>query len=139
MFYSVSIKYLKINILYVSFALILASLIFRYIYVNDGDHLFFNTISALGNFGIGGIAAYIAFYKRPIFLLLVKQKRAFNLLFYLILILSIVFYHQLNEFKLFTVFSRTYYAILFAYFIIEQAFGENRIFNPGKIIPTEGG
>lgn len=132
LFYSVILKYLKINLLYISIVLIIASLVFRFLYINDGDRLFFHTISALGNFGVGGIAAYIAFHRKPLFIHLIGRKKIFNLFFYLLLILSIVFYHQLNDFKLFTVFSRIYFSLLFAYYIIEQAFGKHRLFNPGK-------
>lgn len=132
--WSVVMKYLKINLLWLSISLIIISLVFRAYYINESLQLYFNTVSALGNFGIGGIAAYIAFHKTPLFERLISIKKNQTILLYFILILSIIFFNQLNHFDFFTVFSRLYFSILFALFIIEQSHGKNRFFNPGKSV-----
>lgn len=130
--WSIVMKYLKINLLWLSILLVIISLVFRTYYINESLQLYFNTISALGNFGIGGIAAYITFYKTPLFKRLIGIKKNQTILLYLVLILSIIFFNQLNNYKLFTIFSRLYFSVLFALFIIEQSQGQHRFFNPGK-------
>lgn len=131
--WSMVMKYLKINLLWLSIILVIISLVFRAYYINESLQLYFNTVSALGNFGIGGVAAYITFNKTPLFERLISIKKYQTILLYIILILSIVFFNQLNNYKLFTIFSRLYFSILFALFIIEQSYGQHRFFNPGKL------
>lgn len=131
--WSMVMKYLKINLLWLSIILVIISLVFRAYYINESLQLYFNTVSALGNFGIGGITAYITFYKTPLFERLISIKKNQTILLYTILILSIIFFNQLNHFDFFTVFSRLYFSILFALFIIEQSYGQHRFFNPGQL------
>lgn len=130
--WSIIMKFLKVNLLWLSILLVIISLIFRVYYIDESLQLYFNTISALGNFGIGGIAAHIAFYNTPFFNKLININKNQTILLYLTLILSVIFFNQLNNFKLFTIFSRLYFSLLFAFFIIEQSHGRNRFFNPGK-------
>ena len=134
LFWSFVMKFLKISLLWLSILLIITSIVFRAIYIDESLQLYFNTISALGNFGIGGITAYIAFYNKSLFRRIIHLKKIHNILIYTILILSIVFFHQLNEFEIFTIFSRLYFSILFALYIIEQSYGQHRVFEPGKSV-----
>jgi peptidoglycan/LPS O-acetylase OafA/YrhL len=132
LFYSIILKYLKINLLWISIFLILISIVFRVLYLDNSKQLYFNTLSALGNFGVGGIVAHIVFYQKKVFYQLINLSKVVNIFFYVILILSIVFYHNLNNIHAFTIFSRLYFSVLFGYFIIEQSCGKNRLFNPGQ-------
>lgn len=132
--WSFVMKFLKISLLWLSILLIIISIVFRAIYIDESLQLYFNTISALGNFGVGGITAYLAFYNKNLFRKIINLKKIHNIIIYIILLLSIVFFHQLNEIKIFTVFSRLYFSILFALYIIEQSYGQHRVFEPGKSI-----
>lgn len=132
LFYSLITKYIKPNILLFCSLMIISSLVFRFFFLDDDKQLYFNTFSALGNFGIGGITAFIAFYQKPIFTKLTNRSRSFNIVFYIVLLLSIIFYHQINSYWFNTLFIRIYFSLLFAYMIIEQACGKNRWFNMGK-------
>lgn len=134
LFWSFVMKFIKISLLWLSILLITISLVFRAIYIDESLQLYFNTISALGNFGVGGITAYIAFYNKSLFQKIINLKRTHNILIYAILVLSIVFFQQLNEIKIFTIFSRLYFSILFALYIIEQSYGQHRVFEPGKSV-----
>ena len=134
LFWSFVMKFLKISLLWLSILLIIISIVFRAIYIDESLQLYFNTISALGNFGIGGITAYLAFYNKSLFRKIINLKKIHNIIIYTVLVLSIVFFHQLNEIKIFTIFSRLYFSILFALYIIEQSYGQHRIFEPGKSI-----
>lgn len=132
--WSFVMKFLKISLLWLSILLIIISIVFRIIYIDESLQLYFNTISALGNFGIGGITAYLAFYNKSLFRKIINLKKIHNIIIYIILLLSIVFFHQLNEIKIFAIFSRLYFSILFALYIIEQSYGQHRVFEPGKSI-----
>ena len=134
LFWSFVMKFLKISLLWLSILLIIISIVFRAIYIDESLQLYFNTISALGNFGIGGITAYLAFYNKSLFRKIINLKKIHNIIIYTVLVLSIVFFHQLNEIKIFTIFSRLYFSILFALYIIEQSYGQHRVFEPGKSI-----
>ena len=134
LFWSFVMKFLKISLLWLSILLIIISIVFRAIYIDESLQLYFNTISALGNFGIGGITAYLAFYNKSLFRKIINLKKIHNIIIYTVLVLSIVFFHQLNEIKIFTIFSRLYFSILFALYIIEQSYGQHRVFQPGKSV-----
>jgi peptidoglycan/LPS O-acetylase OafA/YrhL len=113
--------------------LILISLAFRFSYLNDSRNLYFHTVSTLGNFGIGALAAYAAYYNTKTMQLFRRVSSIGHLLFYLILICSILLYHALREFSFFVVIQRSYYALLFAWFIFDQALNERRLFNLGNL------
>lgn len=132
LFWSILIKYLKVNLLQISTALIIISLIFRSVIHNNDAQLYFNTLSVLGNFGVGGLLAYISFFNKKIFQQLVSLKKKYFILLYFLLILSIVFYHQLHEYTIITVFYRLFFSIIISFYIIDQAFCVKKIFNPGK-------
>lgn len=112
--------------------LIFISLIFRYLYYSESDMLYFHTISALGNFGIGGLLAH-SMYKKKNF---IENISAWNktkvLLTYLLIICSIVFFHELMEIDVFRLFSRMIYSLFFAYVILEQSIGKNQLFRMGR-------
>ena len=133
LFWAFIMKFIKINLAWLCSILIGISIAFRTYYLGEGSSMYFHTVSALGNFGVGGIAAYIAFHKTSLFDRVISLGKNVNRILYLILLLSIVFFHQLNQFDLFNVFSRLYFSLLFGFYILEQAFGKNRVFNGGKI------
>lgn len=131
LFWSLIMRFFKINLLWISTVLIIVSIIFRAFNLGSSA-LYFHTLSAVGNFGIGGIAAYIAFNKLRIFTVITSVGKNVSRGIYLLLLLSIIFFHQLNQYDFFTVFSRLYFSILFGFYILEQSFAKNKVFNPGK-------
>ena len=113
--------------------LILISLIFRYLYIDNSASLFFHTVSAFGNFGIGGLLAYFMFTKKKIVFKMAGFSGKIVGLIYVALILLIAFYHQLMRDEIFRLFSRLIYSLFFAYVILDQSSGKHRIFSFGKL------
>jgi peptidoglycan/LPS O-acetylase OafA/YrhL len=113
--------------------LIAISLLYRLIYIDEPRALYFHTLSTVGNFGIGALAAYCAFYNTQLLHWFKQLPRSASLLFYFIFIASILGYHELRTFQGFVVVQRAYYSLLFAWFILEQSYTRNRLFNAGNL------
>ena len=62
-FWAVILKWFNNHMTKISILLILMSLIFRIYYLSSPINLNFNTISTLGNFGVGSVIAISAFKK----------------------------------------------------------------------------
>lgn len=112
--------------------LIIISLIFRYIYIDNSTSLFFHTVSAFGNFGIGGLLAHFMFTRKNFIFITAGLSAKIVAFIYLVLLLLIAFYHQLMEIEIFRLFSRLIYSLFFAYIILEQSSGKHKIFSFGK-------
>jgi peptidoglycan/LPS O-acetylase OafA/YrhL len=130
--WSLFMKFLKLRFDLFCWILIVISIVFRLYYLNDSASLYFNTISTLGNFGIGGLLAWAIHNKSKLIAKIAAIPAKAVLLLYVVLVLSIVFYHQLIDIPVFQLFSRCYYSVLFAFLILDQVEGQNRIFNMGK-------
>jgi len=113
--------------------LVLTSLVFRVYFLQDSAMLYFHTISALGNFGIGGLIALALFNKYPIIERISNMPKTGLILIYLLMFSTIVLYHELMAFDLFRILERIIYSLFFAFFILDQTNGKNRIFNCGKV------
>ena len=113
--------------------LIMSSLVFRIVYIDSDAHLFFHTISALGNFGIGGILA-VSVYKKSRWVEEIKDlNKIWITAIYVFIILSIVFFHQLMENDRFRIVERLIFSIFFSFIIIEQSMGRNSLFKFGSL------
>ena len=130
--WSLFMKFLKLRFDLFCWILIAISIVFRFYNLSDSASLYFHTVSTLGNFGIGGLLAWAIHNKSSLIIKISCIPAKAVLLIYGILVLSIVFYHQLIEITAFQLFSRCYYSVLFAFLILDQVMGQNRIFNMGK-------
>ena len=124
-------KYLK----QLSFLLIFISLIFRAFYAivePVNNILYFHTISAFGNFGVGSLLALMSFKKTNIF----NQIKSFtffkSLTIYLLFLFSLIFYNDIFLNSYFVIFERLFYSLIFGYIIIEQAFNKRAKIQFGK-------
>lgn len=130
--WSLFMKFLNLRFDLFCWLLIVISIAFRIYYQDDDSALYFHTVSTLGNFGIGGLLAW-GIHSRSKFISIVSAfSRKAVIAIYLILVLSIIFYHQLMEIAAFQPFSRCYFSLLFAYLILDQTMGQNRLFNMGR-------
>ncbi len=126
-FWSFILKYCFKYLKHISLLLIVISLIFRWYYsfiepINNV--LYFHTFSALGNFGIGSLIAYISF-KRTIFYEYISTFNTYkSLAVYIIFITSLIFYSDIFSNSYMVVFERVFYSLIFGYIIIEQAFNQ---------------
>jgi peptidoglycan/LPS O-acetylase OafA/YrhL len=131
--WSVFMKFIHRYFALFCITLILISLIFRFYYATDDANLYFNTISALGNFGIGGLLALAVFKKHRIIESIISWKKPYVISIYLLILLSVAFYHQLMALDNFRIAGRLIYSLLFAYLILEQSMGKHHWFNFGRI------
>jgi len=131
--WSLFMKFIRLRFPVFCLLMILTSVVFRFLFSENSDMLYFHTISALGNFGIGGLLAYGMFKKHNIILKIKALKTMWVKALYTLMLLSIAFYHQLMSFESFAIFSRLFYALFFSWYILDQTWGENRVFEGGKI------
>tara|TARA_B100000809_G_scaffold266115_1_gene327408 strand:- start:3653 stop:4762 length:1110 start_codon:yes stop_codon:yes gene_type:complete len=132
LFWAILIKFFKINLKWLSIVLIVISIIFRFFNMNDNTTLYFHTLSTLGNFGVGGLIAYISFNKTFFYTLIRHIKKEISVIIFITLLVSILFYPWLIEYQYFKLFSKLYYSLLFGYYIMEQSFAKNKVMNPSK-------
>lgn len=134
--WAVLIKFLSQHLVLISISLILISLLFRtyYIFIDPSSRiLYFHTISALGNFGIGSLLA-IAYFKQNILFKTFKEiPKHINILVYLCFFLCIIFYTYIFSTNIAQVFERLIFSCFFAYIIIEQSYNNNSLLKLGKI------
>lgn len=125
-------KFSRIRPLLLFFGFIVVSLLFRMYHADELRNSYFNTISVLGNFGVGGIAAYLYFWKNELYFKIIEAKKTHVFLFFSLLFLSILFFPWISTLPYFAIFYRLYYSILFALFILYISSGKSTYFNLGK-------
>ena len=113
--------------------LIIASVVFRIVYLDSSRMLYFHTVSTLGNFGVGGLLALSVFKERK-WIGLMNSLPLISISFiYLFIFSCVILFHEFVKSEIFMVFERLFYSILFAFLIAEQAFGRNHWFEFGRI------
>ena len=131
--YSIIAKlFFKLNLLVLAVMLILISLLYRYLHLENGQQLYFHTFSIVGNFGVGILVAYLAQQKNQLFTWLVNRSNVFSSVIYLVLFASLICFNELNEWNTFRVFSKLYFSLLFGYIIFEQCFSKYRFLSFGQ-------
>ena len=131
--YSIIAKlFFKLNLLFLATMLILISLLYRYLHLENGQQLYFHTFSVLGNFGVGILVADLAQQKNQLFTWLVNRSNVFSGVIYFVLFASLLYFNELNEMDAFRVFSRLYFSLLFGYIVFEQCFSKHRFLSFGK-------
>ena len=133
LFWAAALRWLNKYLIPVCILMIIASLIFRAVYIRNDQMLVFHTISTLGNFGIGAMAAVLAF-RYNVFTNLISQLTRFNIAtIYFVFIILIIFYFRLfiNPFSV--IVEKIVFALFFAFVILEQSFSKNSLFKLGKI------
>lgn len=132
LFWAILIKFFKINLKWVSIALIIISVIFRFFHLDSSPTLYFHTVSTLGNFGVGGLIAYLSFNKTFLHTWIENVKKEISAIIFITLLVSIFCYPWLIEFQYFKLFSKIYYSLFFGYYILEQSFAKDKLINPYK-------
>lgn len=126
------IKFSQIKVIYLSIALILISIVFRYFNLNDERQLYYATFSVIGNFGVGGLIACIAFERQALFLKLEKGNKYLFAFIYLLLLISFLLYPSMEANLWGRLILKLWFAFLFGFIIIEQAFATNKLLCLGK-------
>jgi peptidoglycan/LPS O-acetylase OafA/YrhL len=132
LFWAFVLKFLHRYIVWICFALILSSLIFRAVFLKDNEQLAFNTLSVAGNFGMGALAAVWAFRSSNFRTLFANRSRAFYVLVYLIFLLLLLNYFSWFNDGFMLVFEKLIFSVLFVVFIMEQCFAEKPLIAFGQ-------
>ncbi len=132
-FWALVLKWFQNHLLKISFLIILISIIFRIYFINDSLNLNFHTVSALGNFGVGALAAIAAFNNS----ILITKIRDFSktqiVIIYLISLIIFIAIPSLQNHDLFIVIQRVLFSFVFAFIILEQTYCQQSIFKLSRI------
>jgi peptidoglycan/LPS O-acetylase OafA/YrhL len=132
LFWAFVLKFLQKHLLRISLLMVVASLVFRYFYRNDSHTLSFHTLSMIGNFGMGAIAAIMAFRSSAFRGLFVNVSRGTSILVYLILLLLLLNYFQWFNSGFMLVFEKLIFSVFFVYLIMEQSFAKRPLVALGQ-------
>ena len=132
-FWALVLKWFQNHLLKISFLIILISIIFRIYFINDSLNLNFHTVSALGNFGVGALAAIAAFNNS----ILITKIRDFSktqiVIIYLLSLTIFIAIPSLQNHDLFIVIQRVLFSLVFAFIILEQTYCQQSIFKLSRI------
>ena len=132
-FWAVILKWFNNHILKISILLILMSLIFRIYFLSSPINLNFNTISALGNFGVGSVIAISAFKKDKLLSLIQQLSKNKIALIYSFMILVFLLSPVLWKINSFIIIQRFVFSIFFAFIILEQSYCHHSFFKFSQI------
>ena len=132
-FWALVLKWFQNHLLKISLLIILISLIFRIYFIDDSLNLNFHTVSALGNFGVGALAAIAAFRNS----FLITKIRDFSktqiVIIYLLSLTIFIAIPSLQNHNLFIVIQRVLFSFVFAFIILEQTYCQQSIFKLSRI------
>ena len=132
-FWALVLKWFQNHLLKISLLIILISIIFRIFFIDDSLNLNFHTVSALGNFGVGALAAIAAFNNS----ILITKIRDFSktqiVIIYLISLIIFIAIPSLQNHDLFIVIQRVLFSFVFAFIILEQTYCQQSIFKLSRI------
>lgn len=126
---------------YVFLIVLIACLVYRFIYLDDLNRLDIHTLSVMGDFVVGGFAAYFAVESKKFIQFFNKLPRFYIFLGYLILIVLFLFRKEVFRYEpALTLIERLVFALLFAFVILEQSFANRSLFkfSNSKFLTTWG-
>ena len=126
------LKFFNRNIFLLLILIIVLNLIARIFLFDYPKALYFNTLSIISDFGIGGLIVYFSLYKTEKMIRLFSVSKFYWLLFYAVLILGYFNYEIIFTGNFMTVIERPVLGLFFGLIIIDQCFNTNRIFNAGR-------
>jgi peptidoglycan/LPS O-acetylase OafA/YrhL len=132
LFWAFVMRFLSKYLLPVIGLMICSSLIFRYIYLDNEPFLFFNTVSYLGDFAIGALAAFIAFGNQALILFFRHlSKKIIAIVYVILLILTAGYFHWFMS-PTMVVIEKLVFSLFFAFVILEQNYAENSLIKLGR-------
>jgi peptidoglycan/LPS O-acetylase OafA/YrhL len=106
-------------------SVIMLSLIFRYVYINDPIVLYYHSFSACGDLALGSLCAYYAIYSKEFKTFFEKLSRPAIMSIYAAGILWIMYSNGVNNFYFSPVFARLISALFFSFIILEQNYSQS--------------
>lgn len=132
-FWAFVLKWFQKQLHLIAILLIVFSLAFRFYFLKDHLNLNFNTISTLGNFGIGAIIALAAFQKNYLFNAVKKLSKINIIVIYLFMISIFLITPILMGYDFFIIIQRLIFSIFFSFIILEQSFCQQSLFKLSRI------
>ena len=126
------LKFFKRNILTLLVLIIVVNVMARFFLLDNPKALYYNTLSIISDFGIGGIIAYYSLYKTEQLIRLFSVSKIYGMLFYTALILCYFNYEKIFAGNFMTVIERPVLGLFFGLIIIDQCFNIKRLFNAGR-------
>lgn len=122
------------NGLYLVFiAVIVASIIFRYVNAANGAVLYFHTLSIMGDLAIGSLAAYLMIENKIFSKIITNLSGYIIFICYIIIFLAYFFSDIVFNFPGSAIFSRLILNLFWVFIILEQCFANNSILRLGRI------
>lgn len=130
--WGIVLKWLKQ--LFIPFCLVLlfGSIVFRIYAIDQPANLYFNTLNWVPHFTLGALIAYISINENKLFTQLKQLSKPVIVTIYILFILNLIFYNRIYTSVFMTIIQRLMDALFFAFFIFEQNFCENKLFNIGN-------
>jgi len=126
------IKYINRNYFLVFFScILLISLIFRFYYLYHGKQYYFNTLSIMSDFAIGGLAAYFILNQK-VKSVIESLSKEIILLGYLIVLGVFFFYNYITSYSITIILERIILSTTFIFIILEQSYSKNSLFKLGR-------
>ena len=126
------LRFLHKRIVFVCILMILGSVFFRWWHLNKEAQLFFNTLSYLGNFGIGGLTAWLAFNNATFIKRIESLTKSTISLVYLFFIVLTIGYFEWFQSAFMVIFEKIVFGVFFAFVILEQSFAKHSFFKLGR-------
>lgn len=127
------LRFANKHLVLVCLLMILVSLIFRWLNLNHEPQLFFNTLSYLGNFGIGALTAWLAFYNDSFIKMIEDLSKPTSAFIYLLFIVLTLGYFEWFQSHFMVVIEKLVFGIFFAFVILEQSFAKHSLYKLGQL------
>lgn len=114
-------------------SLILLNIVFRYINHQDYYIIYFHTISVLANLSVGGLIGLLDAKGQMVRYYFEQVKFWQNLLIYVLLILVVVFRHQIFSSSIMLALENVVLSLFFIWVIMEQIYSSKSLFKFGRI------
>ena len=133
LFWAFVLRYAHKHLVFVCLLRMIGSLIFRWLNLNKEPQLFFNTLSYLGNFGIGALTAWLTFNNVSFIKHLEDLTKSTIALIYLFFIVLTIGYFEWFQTSFMVIIEKLVFGIFFAFVILEQSFAKHSLFKLGRL------
>jgi len=131
-FWALFMKFLSKYLVLFCWILVAGSVLFRWWYFPDSNRLYFHTVSALGDFGMGALFARASYTRSRTWWRIANAPPVAIAGIYLLLAASLVAYASVFTGRWMVGFERVWFAALFACIIVEQNDGRGSLVKFGR-------
>lgn len=121
------------KIQWVFLLMIIFSIAFRAAYIHNERIIYLHTFSILSDFAIGGLTAYLSFYRNKLFHTLIALSKQWIIVIYLFIMVILCGYNFFFQSPFSVVVERAILGVMFSFIIFEQTFCTHSFFKAGNI------